>query len=73
MNTTFETGNVVRANVSEQGMAEGNLYTITDVEIQSTPFGGFVTYSLTSKQRFHLALADLKIGNGHMLLTLVAR
>jgi hypothetical protein len=67
MNTTFEKGNLVRANVAEQGMTLGGLYVVDAVIRNETPFGTFVTYIIEN------GTETLRIGNGHMLLTLMAR
>ena len=67
MRTAFETGNVVRANISAQGMTAGETYIVLDVLTQETPFGGFATYILADRNK------ELRVGNGHMLLTLVVR
>lgn len=67
MNTTFEKGNLVRANVTAQGMTAGNLYVVDAAIRQETPFGTFVTYIIEN------GTDTLRIGNGHMLLTLMAR
>ena len=52
----FEKGQQVTANVTAQGMTEGNTYTITDVISRGW---GIVTYVLDDQ---------LAIGNGHLLL-----
>lgn len=67
MTTAFETGDVVRANVTEQGMTAGETYIVLDAFIRDTPFGGFVTYIIGKGSE------ELRIGNGHMLLTLLAK
>jgi hypothetical protein len=67
MRTAFETGNVVRANLTAQGMTQGNTYIVLEVLTQETPFGTFVTYIIEN------GTETLRIGNGHMLLTLMAR
>ena len=66
MRTAFETGNVVRANVTAQGMTAGNTYTVTKLHSEFLPFGNFVTYVITDGTK------KLTIGNGHLLLTKVA-
>jgi len=60
MNTAFEEGTTVRANVTEQGMTAGLFYTVMHV-IKN---GYFVTYILSD------GMQELRINNGHMLLTL---
>jgi hypothetical protein len=60
MNTAFEKGDIVRANVAEQGMTLGLFYTVMNV-IKN---GYFVTYILSD------GMEELRINNGHMLLTL---
>ena len=67
MDTKFEKGNLVRANVAEQGMTLGGLYVVDAVIKNETPFGTFVTYIIEN------GTETLRIGNGHMLLTLMAR
>jgi hypothetical protein len=67
MNTKFEKGNLVRANVAEQGMTLGGLYVVDAAIQQETPFGTIVTYIIEN------GTETLRIGNGHMLLTLMAR
>jgi len=67
MNTTFEAGDVVRANVAAQGMTLGATYNVTDASRQETPWGTVVTYTIKNGNE------ELKIGNGHMLLTLLAK
>ena len=67
MNTVFEAGDVVRANVAEQGMTLGATYIVMDALRQDTPWGTVVTYIIMNGND------ELRIGNGHMLLTLVAK
>jgi hypothetical protein len=67
MTTAFEKGNLVRANVAAQGMTLGGLYVVDAVIKNETPFGTFVTYIIEN------GTETLRIGNGHMLLTLQAR
>lgn len=67
MNTAFEKGDLVRANVAEQGMTLGGLYVVDDAIQQETPWGTIVTYILINGKD------ELRIGNGHMLLTLQAK
>jgi hypothetical protein len=67
MTTAFEKGNLVRANVAAQGMTLGGLYVVDAVIKNETPFGTVVTYIIEN------ATETLRIGNGHMLLTLMAR
>jgi hypothetical protein len=67
MRTAFKTGNVVRANLTAQGMTQGNTYIVLEVLTQETPFGGFTTYIIADGNK------ELRVGNGHMLLTLVVR
>jgi hypothetical protein len=67
MTTAFEKGNLVRANVAEQGMTLGGLYVVEAAIRNETPFGTFVTYIIEN------GTETLRIGNGHMLLTLMAR
>jgi hypothetical protein len=67
MNTAFEKGDLVRANVAEQGMTLGDLYVVDDAIRQETPWGTIVTYILINGKD------ELRIGNGHMLLTLQAK
>jgi hypothetical protein len=68
----FKINDTVKAEISAQGMIKGNIYTITNVVSDYTPFGTFVTYSVTSKERFHSGQKDLVIGNGHLLLSKVS-
>lgn len=58
-NTTFHTSQRVVAKMTTQGMTEGQSYEVTDVFIDSMPWGTFVTYQLDG---------NLHIGNGHLLL-----
>jgi hypothetical protein len=67
MNTMFEKGNLVRAKVATQGMTLGGNYVITHVIFTDSPTGTIVTYILEN------GYEELRIRNGHMLLTLVAR
>jgi len=62
----FQKGNVVRANVAAQGMTLGATYIVMDAFGQETPFGTFVTYIIAGGNQ------ELRIGNGHMLLTKLA-
>jgi hypothetical protein len=67
MNTAFEAGDIVRANVAEQGMTLGATYIVMDALRQETPWGTVVTYIIMDGNE------ELRIGNGHMLLTLLAK
>jgi hypothetical protein len=67
MNTAFETGDMVRANVAEQGMTLGGFYTIMHVIENDTPAGTFVTYIISN------GIEELRIRNGHMIMTLQAK
>ena len=67
MNTAFEAGDIVRANVAEQGMTLGATYIVMDALRQETPWGTVVTYIIMDGNH------ELRIGNGHMLLTLLAK
>jgi hypothetical protein len=62
----FQEGNTVRANVTEQGMTTGNLYTVMNIRSKETPWGTLVLYIIADENE------TLSIGNGHMLLTKVA-
>lgn len=62
----FQKGNVVRANVAAQGMTLGATYIVMDAFGQDTPWGTVVTYIIASGNE------ELRIGNGHMLLTKLA-
>jgi hypothetical protein len=67
MRTAFETGDMVRANVAEQGMTLGATYIVMDALRQETTWGTVVTYIIMDGNE------ELRIGNGHMLLTLLAK
>jgi hypothetical protein len=67
MRTAFETGDMVRANVAEQGMTLGGFYTVMHVIESETPAGTVVTYIISN------AIEELRIRNGHMLMTLQAK
>lgn len=58
----FVEGQMVRALTDAQGMTQGERYQVVAVEDLSTPFGTFVTYTLTNG-------ADcFGVRNGHLLL-----
>jgi hypothetical protein len=61
----FQINDTVKAELSAQGMTAGNLYTVTNVVSDYTPFGTFVNYKITD------GVKVLNIGNGHLLLTKV--
>lgn len=63
---TFQKGNVVRANVEAQGMTLGATYIVMDAFMTDTIMGTVVTYILGNGSQ------ELRIGNGHMLLTKLA-
>jgi hypothetical protein len=67
MNTVFEKGDMVRANVAEQGMTLGLFYTIMHVIENHTPAGTFVIYIISD------GMEELRIRNGHMIMTLQAK
>ena len=65
--TTFLVGDMVRADLTAQGLDRGWLYTVTEVHEDLTPFGNFVTYVVR-----HVGLGHVcAVSNGHMLLTKV--
>ncbi len=63
MSTIFELEDIVEALVTAQGLTEGKLYTVIDIEKRPTPFGTFVAYTLedAQKNRFN-------VSNGHVIL-----
>ena len=67
MKTAFEKGDMVRANVAEQGMTLGLFYTIMHVIETDTPAGNLVTYIISD------GMEELRIRNGHMIMTLQAK
>lgn len=62
--TRFKEGDRVRSLVNTQGLREGQEYTVSGVEVLSTPFGGFTTYTVTCEPDVYLPVT-----NGHLLLT----
>jgi hypothetical protein len=64
----FEQGQVVRANVTAQGLVQDLHYVVGSVSVESLPFGEFVTYCV----RRHGETTDsalIPVTNGHLLLT----
>lgn len=55
----YNVGDRVVARVNAQGMKKGQVYTVTDIEQQVTPWGTFVDYKLDNK---------MWVGNGHLVL-----
>lgn len=85
--TAFERGDLVTPTAAAQGLVLGEVYQVTGVAVQSTPFGGFATYSIA---RLEPVLASgvagdytltrmrpvdpvLQIGNGHLVLRRLTR
>ena len=67
----FAINEKVKAAFSVQGLIENDIYTITKVISDSTPFGTFVTYFVTCEARQRSGAHDLRIGNGHLVLSKV--
>ena len=63
--TLFHTGDMVRATTAAQGLQLGQVYRVCGIAHRDTPFGSFVTYSVTQDGR-----KVLDISNGHLLLTM---
>lgn len=70
MTTTFRPGQLVRSRVTAQGLVEGDLYRITSVAVQDTPFGSFVRYYVQAADCATAAarLPAWPVGNGHLVL-----
>ena len=69
METTFKTGQTVRATITAQGMIKGAAYLVTLVHKEQSPWGTFVTYTLDGPAC--PPEASLSISNGHLLLEAV--
>lgn len=65
METAFNIGDIVKANVKAQGMTKDRLYVVEDIRSEYIHFGNFVTYTLRDGAKV------LEIGNGHFLLSKV--
>lgn len=63
MQTRFAEGQQVVSNVNAQGLKQGHVYTVTDVAVRSTPFGGFTTYTVEDSEG-----NEFSVGNGHLVL-----
>lgn len=61
--TRFSVGQRVVASASVQGLSANNSYTVVGVEVQSLPFGDFVTYLLQNSDG-----PVIPVVNGHLLL-----
>lgn len=65
--TRFSVGQLVRSQVSAQGLVKGETYRVVEIDARSTFAGEIVTYFLCAT---NVASAPvLQIGNGHLLLT----
>lgn len=60
----FQVGQTVESLTNEQGLKKGQTYQVTDVNVRSTPFGGFVTVEVWCEE----TLRSLKVGNPSLVL-----
>jgi hypothetical protein len=63
MDTRFEQGDVLRCTTAAQGLAQGQLYRVAEVQAQATPWGTYVTYVVEDAKG-----AQRAVLNGHLLL-----
>lgn len=65
MNTAFNIGDLVEAQLDVQGLEAGRVYSVEDISVRATPFGEFVTYLVTPD----VGAGDMQwVGNGHLVL-----
>jgi hypothetical protein len=64
----FDVGDTVVADQSAQRLVAGELYAVVAVDVQATPFGEFVTYTLRHSNR-----SKLQVRNAHLLVSRVCR
>lgn len=65
METKFNVGDILKADVKAQGMIVGRLYTVDSINTEFLPWGNFVRYVLRDGSKL------LSIGNAHFLLSKV--
>ncbi len=65
--TRFKVGDRVRSSVTAQGLVAGGLFVVVAVEVQTTPFGGFV--SLKLRPEGGRPEDGVWVSNGHLLLS----
>lgn len=62
MNTAFSKNQQIKCTVEAQGFKVGQVCTVTDLDVFSTPFGTYVTYQLDGKKL---------VNNAHLLFEAV--
>jgi len=66
--TTFSKGQLVKANVTAQGMTKGNTYKIVEIIQRDLMWGSIVTYLIAGNSE-ECKDGLLHVGNGHLLLS----